>query len=154
MNASDAAGSDELDPDPSADRERPADRRCPEPAANAGDCQIARPDLAGLSAGGCKPLQFARREPNQDLAVDDADRRRHGARLAYGSFRFDRDVEPCSFREPVRHECRLEANDRCCLAVIELGLRNLGTDLDHGVAPRLETARAAVSSASSTPPTR
>src|SRR5262249_36934564 len=33
MNASDAAGSDELDPDPSADRERPADRRRPEPAA-------------------------------------------------------------------------------------------------------------------------
>src|SRR5262249_60780152 len=126
----------------------------PGPAANAAACTTASPALPGLSARGCKPLQFALREPNQDLAVDDADGRRHGARLAHGSFRFDRDVEPCSLREPVRHKCRLEANDRCCLAVIELGLRNLGTDLDHGVAPRLETARAAVSSASSTPPTR
>ena len=50
-------------------------------------------------------------EPDHDLAVEDADRRRHRAAGAHRALRGDPDLDPLAGREAVRDERRLERDD-------------------------------------------
>jgi len=84
-------------------------------------------------------------------AVEDANRCRYRTRLPNPPLGLDPDVEPFAGGKAMGDERGLERDDRP--PGVER-VTHLGRELDHGVAPRLATHRAAVSSASSTPPTR
>jgi hypothetical protein len=149
--APDAAGAEEANADTRADGERSADGCCAELAACAGDCDVPRADLARAFSGRRKPLELALGQADLDVAVDDADRCRHGTCLAHATFRFEGNSESLLVGKTVRDERCLERNDGPKV-VARFG--DFGSDLDHGVAPSFATALAALSSASSTPPTR
>src|SRR4029077_13553211 len=96
--------------------------------------------------------QLVLAQPDDDLAVEHADRRRHRARRAHLSLRLEPDLDALAGREAVRDERRLECDDRCALA-------HLVRHADHGIDPTVATQRAAASSprraaASSAPPRR
>ncbi len=93
----------------------------------------------------------ARREPDHELAVEHADRRRHGVRLAHGALGGEPDLDAFARREAVGDERRLERHDTA--ALVECG-RHLVGEPDHGIAPSRAQQRAAAASPSSAPPTR
>ena len=68
------------------------------------------PDLARVRAE-ARPARFAPR-PTSELAVEDADRRRHRARRAHLALRLEPDLDALAGREAVRDERRLERDDR------------------------------------------
>src|SRR5262249_46381972 len=106
--------------------------------------EIARADLPRARA---EPLELARGEPDDDLAVENADRGRDRAALADGGLRREPDRDALPGREAVRHERRLERDD-------VLRRAPLVRDADHGIAPSFAQHRAAASRPSSGPPTR
>ncbi len=151
MDAADAAGSHEVDVCRRTDGERAADRGRPEHAGRDADGQVAGAGFARRVAGRCEALELARVEADLHPPVEHAHRSRHGARFADPPLRFEGDVETLDPGKAVRDERRFEPDDRA--PGVER-VAHLRRHLDHGVAPRCETHRAAVSSASSTPPTR
>src|SRR5262249_25300949 len=135
------------------DRERAADGGRADRALHDGGSQVAWPELPRR---GVEPCQLVRRQPDDDVAVEHADRRRHGTRLPDPPPRGERHLgalpgrgalRALTGREAVRDERRLERDDRPRLA-------HLIGDADHGMAPSRATQRAAASSPASTPPTR
>src|SRR5581483_9309779 len=75
--------------------------------------EVARPDL---SRAGVEPLELRLRQADDDLAVEDADRRGHRACGAHLPFRLEPDLDALAGREAVRDERRLERDDRARLA--------------------------------------
>jgi len=64
-----------------------------------------------LARRGVEPLELLRREPDDDFAVEHADRRRHRAGVAHRALRGEADLDPLSCREPMGDERRLERDD-------------------------------------------
>ena len=105
-----------------------------------------------LRAVGVEPpeLVLGRARPTT-LAVEDADRRRHRARLAHRALGREPDLDALAGREAVRDERRLERDDA---AAVRRARRAPRRRADHGIAPSFAQHRAAASSPASTPPTR
>ena len=144
MNAADPASAHEPDTGSAAHGERPSDGGRPDLAPGDDRRKVPRP---GLSRRCVEPLQLVGREPDADLAVEDADRGGNGAGGANTSLALERDLDALARREPVRDEGRLEGDDGARLAY-------LVCDADHGIVPSRATQRAAVVIATSGPPTR
>src|SRR3954467_6197753 len=72
MDAPEAARPHEPDPDHGGSGERAADRGRADRSLDGAYRQVARPELA---RGGREPLQVVQVEPDQDAAVENADRR-------------------------------------------------------------------------------
>jgi len=137
VHAADAAGAEEPDAGRPAGGERSAHgRRADSPL---GDCcsEVAWPDLARL---GREPLQLGVREADPECTVEHADGRRHRTRCTDTLRRLDADGHALARREPVRNERRLERDDG---RAPPQRIRDLGRDLDHGIAPSWATQRAA-----------
>src|SRR6266700_8004358 len=86
-------------------------------------------------------------EAHADLAVEHADRRGHRTHVAHRALGFEPDFDTLRGGEPVRDQRGLQRDDRLCPAHF------VGDDDGHGMAPTCATQRAAVSTASSGPPT-
>ena len=71
--------------------------------------EVARPDLA---RAGVEPRQLLLVESDPQLAVEHADRRRHGAARPYPPLRLAPDLDALARREAVRDQRRLERDDR------------------------------------------
>jgi hypothetical protein len=115
VDAADPACAQEANPRRPADGERPADRCRADDTLDGRGGEVARPDLAST---GVEPLQLGLGQPDHDLAVEDADRRRDGARLAHAPLRLEADGDALSGREAMGHERRLERDDSACLAYL------------------------------------
>ena len=100
-------------------------------------------------------LVLALGEADAEPAVEDADRRRHRARLAHAPLALEPDLDALAGREAVRDERRLERDDGAPVGerVADL-VRDGEQELLHGIEPSCATQRAAAASASSGPPTR
>ena len=148
MDAADSAGAQEADPGCAAGGERAADGRRADGALDDRSREVARADLARVCR---EPLELGVREADAERAVEHADRRRQGARVADGPRGLEPDGHSLACREAVRDERRLERDDRRAASKC---VRDLGRDPDHGIAPSWATQRAAAWAASSGPPTR
>ena len=148
VDASDPARGHEADPGGSARGERSARGRRPDRALNRAGGEVARPDLPRLRR---ETFQLGLGETDPHLAVEHADGRRQGPRLTDAAFGLDSDGHAFPGRKAVRDERRLERDHG--LPPPER-VRDVPGDLDHGIAPRLATQRAAASAASCGPPTR
>ena len=95
------------------DRERAADRRRADRALRDRGGEVARADLARV---GAEARELASREPDDDLAVEHADRRGHRAGRAHLPLRLEPDLDALARREAVRDERRLERDDGARLA--------------------------------------
>ncbi len=135
MDAADSAGAEERDADPGGNGERAAHRRRADGALNRAGREVAG---AGLACVGREALELARLETYADAAVEHADRRRHGARVADGLVAREPDLDAVRRGEPVGDQRRLERDDR--VAGIERGANLIG-DLD-GLAARSPPATA------------
>src|SRR3954447_24527861 len=144
VDAADAAGAHEADPDGAAHGKRPADGRRADRALRDAEAEVPRP---GLARARVEALELLTRQPDTDLAVEDADGRGHRTRSPHALLRFRADRHAFARREAVRDQRRLERDDRMRLA-------NFFRDADHGIAPTCATQRAAASAASSAPPRR
>ena len=113
--------------------------------------EVARPDLARV---GVEARELVLRQADPDRAVEDADRRRHRARLAHAPLALEPDRDALAGREAVGDERRLERDDGAALAERGRHFLGDGDELLHGIDPSCATQRAAASSASSGPPTR
>jgi hypothetical protein len=82
MDAADTARSKEPDADRSGDRERSADCRRADSTLRRAGGEIPRAELPCLAR---EALELVRLEPDANRALEDADRRRHGAGVAHGS---------------------------------------------------------------------
>ena len=97
-----------------ADGERAADRR-------RADRALTRPPRRGRAGRPCARRRrtapsSASVEPDDDLAVEDADRRRHRAALAHRALGREPDRDALAGREAVRDERRLERDDAAAVA--------------------------------------
>src|SRR2546422_10314802 len=92
-------------------------------------------------------LELSSGQPDADLPVEAADRRRDRTRLADAPLRLEPDRDALARRKAVCDQRRLEGDD--CV-----GLANFVGNEDHGSAPSRATQRAAASRASCAPPTR
>ena len=108
VDAADATGRHDAQPGGARDRERPADRCRADGALDASGGEIARADLARVRA---EPLQLLRPEADPHDAVEDADRRRHGAGVADAPLGLEPDRRAFARREAVRDERCLERDD-------------------------------------------
>ncbi len=148
MHAAEPARRHEPDPGGPARSERSTDRRRPDDALHDGGCEVAR---AELPSGRVEPAKLHLREPDHELAVEHADRRRHDARLAHGALGGKPDLDAFARWEAVGDERRLERDHTA--AFVECS-RHLVGEPDHGIAPSRAQQRAAAASPSSAPPTR
>ena len=78
VDAADPAGSHEADPGEPADGERAADGGRADRALRGAGGEVARPGLARVRARLAEPLELPAVEPDDDRAVEHADRCRHG----------------------------------------------------------------------------
>ena len=148
MNAAEAASRHEPDTRRFARRQRPTDRCRSDDALDQRRGEVARPELPRR---GVEPAELGLGQTDHELAVEYADRRRHGAALANRPFGREADLDAFAGRKAVRDERRLQSHD----AVAGLESRcDLGTEADHGIAPSCSQQRAAAASPSSGPPTR
>src|SRR5436190_625287 len=83
VHAADAARAHEADANGAAYGERPADRRRADRALRDADGEVPR---AGFARARVETFQLPGGEPDADLAVEDADRRRYCAPFAYAPF--------------------------------------------------------------------
>ena len=114
--------------------------------------EVARPDLACLRRRSATSSSSV--SPTRSSAVEDADRRRHRARVPDAALALEPDRDALAGRKPVRDERRLERDDG---PPLRQRLPDLVRDADqvlHGMEPSFATHRAAAASASSGPPTR
>ncbi len=109
MDAAEPAGRHPPDPRRLRDRERAADGGGADRALHLGRRQVARADLPRVRA---EPCELRLRQTDDDLAVEDADRRRHGAAGAHLPLRLETDLDALARREAVRDERRLQRDDR------------------------------------------
>src|SRR5439155_3218126 len=124
--------------------ERPGDcRRAHRPLHDARR-QVARADLACVHV---ETLQLVLRQPDTNVAVEDADRRRYRTRGADPRLRLEADRNAFAAGEAGCDQRRPERDDGA-------GLPDFVGDDDHGIAPSCPTQRAAASTASCGPPTR
>ena len=137
MHAAEPAGRHHLDAGRAAHRERAADGGRADRALCDRSGDVARAELPRV---GAEPVQLIGREPDDDLAVEHADRRRHRAACADRGLRREPDLDAFARREPVRDERRLQRDDRARGA-------NLVRHADHGIAPICAQQRAAVATA-------
>ena len=121
MDPAEPAGRHERDSRGARDRERAANRRRPDCALLHRDREVARADLA---RGGVEARELVLCQPDDDVAVEDADRRRDGARCAHLPLGLHADLDALARREAVCDERRLERDDRRRLA-------HLVRDADH-----------------------
>src|SRR5439155_8231505 len=134
----------EANSDGAADGKRSTDGRRADGSLHHAGSKVAR---AGLARARLEPAELVLREAHADLAVEDADGRRHCAGCANPTLGFEPDRKAVTRGETVRDERRLESDDGSCLP-------HFVRDDDHGIAPGCATQRAAASSASSGPPMR
>src|SRR3954447_11957493 len=89
VDAADAAGAHEADAGRAAHGKRPADGRRADRALRDADAEVPR---RGLARARVEPLELLARQPDADLAVENADGRRHGTRSPHAllGFRADR----------------------------------------------------------------
>ena len=113
MDAAETAGRHQRDPGGARDGERAAHRRRADEALLDRGGEVARPDLAGRRV---EPRQLVLAQPDDDLAVEHADRRRHRAAGAYPALRLEADLDALAGREAVSDERGLERDDRARLA--------------------------------------
>ncbi len=132
MDAAEPAGAHEADSGRAADCERAADRRRAGRALHGAGGEVARADLARVRA---EAPELGLREPDAQLAVEDADRRGHRARLAGPALALEPDRHALRRGEAVRDQGRLERDDRAPLGE-RLGdlVREREQFLDHGMA--------------------
>src|SRR5207248_1807859 len=148
VDTAEAPCAHEPDPDPAADRQRPAYGGRADPSLCDASREISR---AGLPRAPVEPGQLLRREPDANASLEHTDRRGDGPGRAHAPLGLEPHLDPLSRREAVRDERRLERDHRRAIAERPL---DLGRELDHGIAPSLATQRPAASAASSGPPTR
>ncbi len=127
MNAAEPACSQEADADGVGDRQRAAHRRRADRALHGARSEVARPQLARVRG---EPLELLGSQPDDDAAVEDADRRRGRSRVAHRGFAREAHLDARGRGEPVRDERRLERDDRPLLG--EGGL-DLVADADQEV---------------------
>ena len=108
VDAAEAAGRHEADPGRGGDRERAADRRRTERVLRDGGREVARAELA---RGRVEAFELRLGQPDDDLAVEDADRRRHAAALAHCALGAQADLDAFARREAVCDQSRLERDD-------------------------------------------
>ena len=150
MDAAEAAGAHEADPDRAAGGERAADRRRADGALDDRGGEVARADLARV---GGEAAELLLREADAQLAVEDADRGRHRAGVADAPLALEPDLDPLAGREAVRDERRLERDDGPPVGERVADLVRDPDRILHGIEPSCATQRAAAASASSAPPT-
>jgi len=81
---------------------------------------------AGFARARVEAFQLSGGEPDADLAVEDADRRRYCAPFAHTPFRLGADRDALARREAVGDERRLECDDGPRLADVPLDLARVG----------------------------
>src|SRR5207244_1630737 len=145
VDAADPACAQETDPRRPADGERSADGRRADDALDGSRGEVARPDLPSV---GVEPPELGLRQPDDDLAVEDSDRRRDRTRGPHPSLRLESDRHALARWEAVRDERRLERDDRARLADLVCDANHSG-QLLHGIVPSFAMQRAAASTASS-----
>ena len=128
-------------PTGSRDRERAADGGRTDRTLHRAGGEVARPGLARV---GREALELLALEPHLDAAVEDADRRGHGAGLTHRCFALETDFDPVRSREPVRDERRLERDDGA------IGVEGFANLLRHG--EQLGHAGRSISTNRNTPP--
>ncbi len=148
MDAAQTAGRHDRDRRGPAGGERPAHGCRAQRSLHDRGGEVAR---AELPRGEVEAGELNRREPHDELAVEDTDRRRYRAAGADCLFRREPDLDALAGRKPVRDERRLERDDA---GPGRQGLAHLRGDPDHGIDPSFAQQRAAASRPSSTPPTR
>ena len=151
MDAADSPGAEKSNPGQGARRQRPAHRSSAKHALGDADGEVTGSRLACRIARSGETLELVCRESDSHAPFEDTHRGRHRAGFADPPLGLERDVEPFAGGKTVGDERRLERDDGS--PGIER-VAHLRRELDHGVAPRFATHRAAVASASSTPPTR
>ena len=151
MDAAEAAGAHEADPDGAAGGQRPADRRRADGSLHDRGGEVARADLARV---GGEAAELVLREPDAEQPVEDADRGRHGAGVADAPLALEPDLDALARRKAVRDERRLERDDRSPIGQRVADLVRDSDQILHGIEPSFATQRAAAASASSGPPTR
>jgi hypothetical protein len=113
VHAADPARSHEPDVDRSAHGECAPDRRCTDGALRDARSEVTWPDLA---CGAVEADELVLGEADDDLAVENADRRRDGARGAHPLLGLQPHGEAFPGGKAVRDERRLERDDRPGLA--------------------------------------
>ena len=108
VNAAEPAGRHDRDAGGAADGERSADGRRADRALHRRRGEVARPDLARRRV---EARELVLGQPDADLAVEHADRRRHRARRAHAPLGLEPDGDAFAGREAVRDERRLERDD-------------------------------------------
>ena len=151
MDAAEAAGAHEADPDGAAGGQRPADGRRADGSLHDRGGEVARADLARV---GGEAAELLLREPDAELPVEDADRGRYGAGVADAPLALEPDLDALPRREAVRDERRLERHDRASIGQRVVDLFGDPDRILHGIEPSCATQRAAAAIASSGPPTR
>ena len=121
MHAAEASGGEHGDPRAAADRERGTDGRRADCTLHGRRSEVARTNLA---RGSVEARQLRLGETDTDAAVEHADRRGHGTRVAHVPLGREADGDALSRREAVRHERRLEGDDGA-------GLAHIGRDVDQ-----------------------
>ena len=112
VHAAEAAGAHEADPDRGAAASVPPTVVAPTAPCDGADGEVARAELARVRR---EALELRPVEPDHDPAVEDADRRGHGARRPHGRLAREADLDAVGRREAVRDERRLERDDRALL---------------------------------------
>src|SRR5579884_1220270 len=125
VDAADAAGGEDADPDRARDGERASDRRGADGVLHDRGGEIAGTDLARVRA---EPGELLRSQPDAHLAVENSDGRRERAGRADLPLGLEPDLGALARREAVRDERRLERHDG---AAGSKGVAHLVRDADH-----------------------
>src|SRR5215210_8386024 len=125
MDTADPPGAHEPDPGVATDGERSAHGRRPGRPARDARSKVARADLARV---GREALELLAAQPDADLPVEDADRRRDRPGGTHDALALASDRDSFTRRESMRDDRRLERDDRARVA-------NFVGDADHGIVP-------------------
>jgi hypothetical protein len=123
MNSPNSPGTEEADAELRCDCERAPHGRRADSSLDGACGQVARPELPGL---GREALEAGAGEADADRAVEDADRRRHGAGFPHGCLAREPNLDAVRRRESVGDQGRLERDDRtpCLERVFDLALED------------------------------
>jgi len=136
------AGGEQRDPGLGRDGRRGRDRGGPVDAVGRGDREIAHGQLEHVLGGG-QPAQFVGVEPDDDVSVDHADGRRHGAVVTDCLLDLDGHVEVARPGQAVRDDRALQGDHRPAIGQCAADLRPV-PDIrhdDHGTASDVRPAR-------------
>jgi hypothetical protein len=151
VDAAEAAGAHEADPDRAAGGECAAHGGRADGTLDDRGGEVAWADLARV---GGETAELLLREADPQLAVEDTDRGRHRPGVADAPLALQPDRDPLTGWKAVRDQRRLQRHDRPPVRERVPHLVGNPDRILHGIEPSCATQRPAAARASSGPPTR